>query len=131
MQRTSHIAHGFSLIETIVAIAIVGLLTVGTTTLLNRITVNTREIHNQDIALKITQHQLEILRMGGYDALPTSGSFSNSRLSTLPSGTASHTLSSVNSKTKQVTVSVYWVDTTNTPRSISLTTLISQNAGLP
>ncbi|MDD3531640.1 MAG: type II secretion system protein [Candidatus Pacebacteria bacterium] len=121
----------FSLIEVTVAIAIIGLMIVATSTLLQRLPVSGREARDQDIALKIARTEIEILRAGGYDALPASGSFTNPLLSSLAGGSASVTITAYDAKTKQADVSVSWTGTGNTARSVPLTTLITQTSGMP
>jgi len=122
---------GFSLIEVTVAIAIIGLMIVTTSTLLQRLPVSGDEVRDQDTALKIARTEIEILRAGGYDALPASGPFTNPLLSSLTSGSASVTITAYDAKTKQADVRVSWVGTGNTARSMSLTTLIAQTSGMP
>lgn len=122
---------GFSLIEITVAIAIIGLMVVTTSTLLQRLPVSGSEVRNQDIALKIARTEIEILRAGGYDALPTNGPFTNPLLSSLANGSTSVTITAYDAKTKRADVSVSWVGAGGASRSVSLTTLIAQTSGLP
>jgi prepilin-type N-terminal cleavage/methylation domain-containing protein len=121
---------GFSLIEVTVAVAIIALLVVTTSVLLQRIPVSGRETRDQDIALKIARNQIEIVRAAGYTALPASGSFTNTLLSSLASSSASIAVTSYNSKTKQVVASVSWRGAGAVMRSVSLTTLITENSTL-
>lgn len=98
-----------------------------------RSSVLVRSSKSQGIALAIVRNELESLRIGGYDALPSSGSFSDNLLSTLPMGaTPTLVVSVYNTKTKQVTASVVWEDVGSTASStVSLSTLITQTGGLP
>lgn len=121
---------GFSLIEVTIAIAIIGIMIVATGTLLQRIPINGREVRDQDLALKITRNELEILRASGYAALPASGSFTDALLSSLTSGSAALAITDFNAKTKRVKVSVSWQGAGVVARSVSLTTLITQDSGL-
>lgn len=123
---------GFSLIEVIVSIFLLSIMlmmfhsVVGTD-------VFVRTSKNQGIALSILRNKLEGLRAGGYDALPVSGSFSDTLLSTLPpAATTTLVVAAYSAKVKQVAVSVVWRDAGSTASStVSLTTLIAQTGGLP
>ncbi|MBU6490898.1 prepilin-type N-terminal cleavage/methylation domain-containing protein [Patescibacteria group bacterium] len=126
--RTSR---GFSLIEVIVSIFIVGIMLL----LLQAIIysgVLVRTSKSQGIALAIARNELESLRAGGYAALPSSGSFSDSLLSSLPNATTTLIVKAYNEKTKQVTANVIWMDAGSAASStVSLSTLITQTGGLP
>lgn len=126
-----HRTKGFSLVEVTVAIALIALMIVTTSVLLQRLPVGGREVRDQDIALKIARTQVETLRAGGYDAVPTSGSFANPLLSSLASSTALLAVSDYNSDVKQVDVTVSWRGANAVMRSVSLTTLIVSESGLP
>ncbi len=88
---------------------------------------------NQGIALSIARNKLESLRIVGYSAVPISGSFTDSLMSTLPPyATTTLYVSEYNEETKQVTVSVIWRDPGSTASStVSLSTLITETGGLP
>lgn len=122
---------GFSLIEIIVSVAIMGaLLTLLHATIQSGALV--RGSKNQGVALAIAQNELETLRSAGYAALPPSGTFSDNLLNTLPQATTTLTVNDYNAKTKQVTVEVLWKDSGSTATStISLSTLITETGGLP
>ena len=92
-----------------------------------------RTAKNHGIALSIARNELEGLRAGGYAALPSSGSFADTLLNTLPkAATTTLTVSDYNEKTKQVVVSVVWLNSGMTASStVSLSTLITQTGGLP
>lgn len=128
--KGSRTAAGFTLIEVLITIFVVGVLValygVGVMT-----TSLTREAAHQDIALHAASQQLESLRMGGYAALPASGSFSNTQITQLPSGSGAMTVSALNAKTKQVVVTVSWQEGSRGSRSVSLSTYITETGGLP
>lgn len=128
---TTRPLRGFSLIEVTVAIGIIGMMVVATSALLQRLPVNGREVRDQDVALKVARGEMETLRAGGYDALPASGPFSAPLLNSLASGSGSVTITAYDTKTKRADVSVMWTGTGTAVRTVSLTTLISQNSGLP
>ena len=122
---------GFSLVEVVVGVTIIALMAVAMGVLLERLPVGAREARDQDIAIKIARTEIEQLRAGGYDALPVSGPFTNSLLSSLASSSASVTVSTYSSKTKSVVATVSWRGANGVSRSLTLTTLITQNSGLP
>ncbi len=126
------VSRGFSLVEVIVSILIVGVMLI----LLLAVThsnVLVRTAENQGIALSVARNKLEGLRSGGYAALPSSGTFPDSLISTLPAlATTTLTVSVYNAKTKQVSVSVIWRDPGSSASStVSLSTLITETGGLP
>ncbi len=127
---TSRSTSGFSLIEVVVALAIVALMIVTTAVLLQRIPVSGREVRDQDLALKIARTEVELLRSGGYDVLPTSGPFTSTLLASLASSSAAIVVTDYNVKTKQVVATVSWRGASSV-RSLSLTTLFTQGSELP
>ena len=122
---------GFSLVEVAIAVAIIGLMVVSTSMLLQRLPISGREVRDQDLALRIARDKIEILRATGYTSLPESGPFTNILLDSLASSTASVAVTDYNDKTKQVEVSVSWKGDNLVIRSLSLTTLVTQNSPLP
>ena len=127
---TSSLARGFSLLEVTVAVAVVGTIIVATSVLLQRLPVSGREVRDQDLALKIARNEIEILRAAGYASLPENGPFSDALLGSFASSTASVSIADFNEKTRRVDVIVSWGGTGGTTRSVSLTTLITQNSAL-
>ncbi|MFA6408249.1 MAG: prepilin-type N-terminal cleavage/methylation domain-containing protein [Candidatus Paceibacterota bacterium] len=122
---------GFSLIEIIISIFIIGIMLVLLQAVIRGGSL-ARAAQNQGIALSIAQGEIESLRASGYDNLPSSGTFTDSLLDTLPIATASLSVSDYNDKTKQVTVNVLWQNSGFTASStVSLSTLITQTGGLP
>ncbi|MEK7131652.1 MAG: hypothetical protein AAB797_02885 [Patescibacteria group bacterium] len=86
-----------------------------------------RDVKHKDLALRIAQSQIENLRSLGYAVLPTSSSFSDAQLSSLPNGQASTTISQYNNKTKQAVVTVSWQESgAKNSHNVSLSTLISE-----
>jgi len=124
------LSRGFSLIEVTITIFVVGVLLLLFQAVLQT-SVLVRTTKSQGIALTIVRNELELLRAGGYAAVPPSGSFSNSLLSSIPSATTTLTVSDYNSSTKQVTAKVIWTETgAPTLSTVSLSTLITQTGGL-
>jgi type II secretory pathway pseudopilin PulG len=122
---------GFSLVEAVVAVAIVGLIVAAPGAFMQRIPISGREVRDQDLALKIVRNEIELLRSTGYTNLPASGSFTHTLLGSLASSTATITITDYNTRTKQVVATVAWRGTASSTRSVSLTTLITQNSTLP
>ncbi|OYV63687.1 MAG: hypothetical protein B7X03_00810 [Parcubacteria group bacterium 21-58-10] len=123
---------GFTLIEVIVSIFILGILLMLLQSVIQS-SVLVRTSKNESIALSIARNEIESVRAGGYTALPVSGPFSDSLLSTLPpAATATLTVSAYNAKTAHVTASVVWQDAgARASSTVSLSTLITQTGGLP
>lgn len=123
---------GFSLIEVIVSIFIMGVMLLLMQAVIHSNTL-IRTSKNQGIALSIARNKIENVRAGGYAALPTSGSFFDSLVSTLPhAATTTLTVSAYNAKTAHVTVNVIWLDAgASASSTVSLGTLITQVGGLP
>lgn len=113
-----------------IAIAIIGLMIVATSVLLARLPVNGREVRDQDVALKIARSEVESLRAAGYATLPASGPFTDTLLASLASSTATATITAFNAKTKKVNITVSWRGAGLVTRSVSLTTLITENSAL-
>lgn len=120
---------GFTLIEILISLALLGSLVAlyGATLSTFAVTSDTRY---KDIALRIASQKLDDLREGGYALLPASGSFTDSQLSNIPSGAASTTVTTFNTKTKQVQVQVSWKEANTGTHSVGLTTLITEVGGL-
>ena len=125
-----HPTRGFTLIEAVVALFLLGiilLIFLGTLRTMPLV----KYVENQDVALKIATSKLEELRAGGYAALPVSGSFSDSTLSQLPSGSGAVSVTAFNAATKQVIVTVTWREQGRaTDSTITLTSLITETGGL-
>jgi prepilin-type N-terminal cleavage/methylation domain-containing protein len=124
-----HAPRGFTLIEVVIAIFLVGLLAVLTANILTATPLATHAKEEQT-ALAIASNRMEALRAGGYAALPASGPFSDASLANLPGGSGEVTVSTYNSNTKEVTVTVSWNED-GTPHDVVLTTLVTEIGGLP
>jgi prepilin-type N-terminal cleavage/methylation domain-containing protein len=120
---------GFTLIEVVITIFLVGLLAVLTANIL-KVTPLSSHAKEEHTALAIASNKIEELRAGGYAAVPVSGSFSDPDLANLPNGGGALTVSAYNAKTKQVTVTVTWSES-GTSRNVALTTLVTGIGGLP
>ena len=121
---------GFSLIEVVVSIGIVGVALVAVGALVHTIPLS-QQTRYETLALTIATDEIEGLRTGGYAAIPAGGPFTNTLMSSLPSGSGTLTTADYNPKTKSVTVTVSWQKPGLAARTISLSTLITQVGGLP
>lgn len=123
---------GFSLIEVTVSIFIMSVMLLMLQSII-RSNVLVQTSKNQSIALSIARNKIEGLRIGGYAALPASGSFSDSLVSTLPlAATTTLTVTTYNARTKLVSTSVLWRDRGSTSSStVSLSILLTETGGLP
>ncbi len=82
-------------------------------------------VRDKEIALRIAQNKMEELRNTSYSSLPSSGTFSDSLLSSLPSSSGNITVSNYDTNIKQVSVIVQWHRPgTQSTSDITLTTLI-------
>ena len=124
-------AGGYSLIEVLFALALVGTMIIATSAMLVRVSVESREARDQDLALRIAKNEIEVLRAGGYAALPESGSVGNTMLASLASSSASVAITDFNAETKQAVVAVSWRGADEVVRSVSLATLVTKTCGLP
>jgi Tfp pilus assembly protein PilV len=117
---------GFTVIEVLISLFIVGMMLVVFATSLNTITL-AKTARYQDLALRIANSKMEELRSLPYNQLPTSGTFTHALLSNLPSGQATQTIEEYNDNTQTVTVSVTWIDSSSqATKQVTLTTLINQ-----
>ena len=125
-------SRGFSLVEIVVSVFILSVMLLMLQAVI-RSSVLVRISKNQGIALSIARNKIENVRADGYTMIPSNGSFADSLMSTLPrAATTTITINTYNAKTKQVTVSVIWLDPGTTASStVSLLTLITQTGGLP
>lgn len=116
----------FSLVEILVTVFIVMIL--GTILLTTSGTIAQRfRINLQSIAARIGSKEIERLRNLDYASLPASGSFSNSEITSLPSGTAYRNVSNYQSSPdiKLINITISWL-LNGVNRQISMETLIYQ-----
>lgn len=117
---------GFSLIEVIIALAVVLVTMIAFGVVVNTIPL-TRTARNQNVAYHIAAKKVEELRHTAFASLPSSGTFTDAGLQNLASSTAALTIANYQSSAiiKQADVTVTWYEN-NKARNVSLTTLISQ-----
>lgn len=117
---------GSTIIEVVISLAIISATFVIFQATVNTIFLN-RESEHRDLALRIAQTEIDNMRALSFANLPTSTSFSNPLLSSLPQSQASRTITTVNSQTKQVSALVSWREpTAKNTSTVNLTTLITQ-----
>lgn len=124
-QKRGQRSTGFSLVEILVTVGLVGIMIVVYFGVLNSGFL-ARDSRDRDVALRIASHKIEELRALGYSNLPASGSFTDTLMSSLPSGSGSFTVSTYNTKTKQVVVTVSWTEPHQGAHPVVLTTLLTQ-----
>lgn len=118
--------NGFTLIEILMSIFMISTMFIIFQTALGS-SLLTRKINRQEIALRIAAAELETVRALTYGSLPSSGPFANSSLSSLPQSSGAITVTSKNSKTKQIIATVFWKEPgSNVTSSISLKTFITE-----
>lgn len=121
---------GFSLIEVAVSLFVIGVVIMLASAILKAAPLS-RHAKYESVATAIAGGELESLRALGYDALPSSGTFSNSLMSGLPGGSGAIAVSNFNDKTKTVQVTVSWIEVGATASSsVALTTLVTSIGGL-
>lgn len=121
---------GFTLIEVLITMVVVGSAIALYTATLGVFPV-TRATEHKAIALRIAEHKLADLRAAKYAALPASGAFTDSQFTLLPeSATGTVAVSTVNAKTKQVSVTVEWREPGKATSTVTLSTLITEVGGL-
>ena len=117
---------GLSIIETVITLFIVGVALLIYAAASNNILLNSNAQH-VNIAQRVALNELETLRAGGYASVPASGSFSDSLLTKLPSSSATITTSDYNASTKQIVVTVSWMEpSSKSNHSVTYTTLLTK-----
>ncbi len=120
---------GFSLVEMLISILMISAAVAVGTLVIGAIK-GSRDAAYENTAFRVANSKLDDLRAGGYAALPASGTFTDPALALLPQGSASTTVTTWNSKTKQVVTGVSWSASDGTTRYTTITTLITQVGGL-
>ncbi len=121
---------GYSIVEVLITLFIISAILLLYESALQSVALS-ENTKNQEIALRIAKNKLESLRGAGYDALPASGTFTDTSMSTIPSGAGSISVVDYNTKLREVDVTVTWRRKgASTDSSIVLTTLVSKIGGL-
>lgn len=133
MIKKQILRRGFSLIEVIIAVLLIGFLILLINNLpnaLHLIGVSSR----LSLAKQIVSQKIESLKAASFDSLANGFiQISDVRLSELPSGSALQTVSDCppniclsNEDVKQISIEVSWIETNN-PQSLRVSTLIARN----
>jgi prepilin-type N-terminal cleavage/methylation domain-containing protein len=117
---------GFSIIEVVVALFIVGITLIIYASVSNSLLLNDNARH-MEIAERIAVSEIEDLRATPFASLPPSGNFTSPLMGSLLNGTGNITISSINDNLVQIAVMVSWTEPTgHTSRSVGFTTLKSK-----
>ena len=118
------------LIEIIISLLIIGVVLVLYQAALNSVFLS-RNTKDSEIGLRVASHKIEELRAAGYSNLPASGAFTDPQLNSVPNSSASLSVSDLNARTKEVSVTVQWREpNSNADHAVTLSTLITQIGGL-
>ncbi|HAG27312.1 TPA: hypothetical protein DCG61_00800 [Patescibacteria group bacterium] len=118
---------GFTIIEVLVTLLIIGVTLLLYTVISNSITLNKYNRY-KEVALRSAETRLQDLRTVSYDSLPTSGTFTNAQIQTLPEGTANLEITEISTGLSEATVTVSWRSpSSNTMQEISLSTFLSEH----
>ncbi len=117
---------GFTIIEVVVTLFILGV-----TLVLFQVTAHSVALNKysryKEVAVRIADQKMQTLRITPFASFPTSGTFSDSRMSLLPSGQGSITVTDINSTLKDVKVTVTWLNSKNTAnQQIEVRTYVAQ-----
>ncbi len=117
---------GFTLIEVLVTILLIGVTLViyhGT----SQSVVLNKWSRYKEIALRIADQKVQTLRTTSYSSIPASGTFTDPLISSLPDGAGTITVTDLNTKTKDVVVTVTWSNPQGTgTQQVQLETYITQ-----
>lgn len=118
--------NGFGILEVVVTLFIVGVTLLLFAVVSNAVVLNKYNRY-KEIALRIAEHELQVLRTTPYANLPASGSVSNAQLSTIPSGAGTINITEVSTGLSQATVTITWLNPTGTVnQQVSLATYLWQ-----
>ncbi len=98
---------GYTIVEVLVSIFIIAVTLVLFATVANSVLLNKYNRY-REVALRVAENQIQVLRTTAYASLPASGSFNNSLLSTIPQGAGSQTITQLDTGFKQAVVTVTW-----------------------
>lgn len=124
---------GFSLLEILLAVVIIGFIVLTIANIPSSLQLIGKS-HYSSLARDIVSQEVEAVRSQGYDSLANgSTTFTDNRLFSLPSGLGTVTVSDCSAsicttgeQTKQVKVTVSWVENQVGTKNVSVTTLVSE-----
>lgn len=118
---------GFTIIEVVVTLLIIGVTLLLYTVISNSITLNKYNRY-KEVALRVAETSLQDLRTIDYNSLPASGPFTNAQIQTLPEGSANLEITEVSTGLSKATVTVSWRSpSSNIMQAISLSTFLSEH----
>ncbi len=104
---------GFTIVEVLISIFIIGVTLILFAMVSHAVLLNKYNRY-REIALRVAENQIQVLRTTAYGSLPSTGSFNNSLLSSIPQGAGTQTITQVATGFKQATVAVTWRNPTST-----------------
>jgi hypothetical protein len=126
MMEIKKISRGFTVIEVIISLCLLAAMFV-IYQLTFMILAANQTTNDQELALRIAESESVNLHGLGYDALPSSGSFSDSMLASLPSGAGNIVVTDLGNNIKQAVITVTWNESrSKSNQAVTLTTLITE-----
>ncbi len=117
---------GFGIIEVVVTLFLIGVTLLMFAIVSNSVVLNKYNKY-KEVALRIAEHELQELRTTPYASLPSSGSLSNSQLSSIPQGAANLTITEIETGLSEAEVVVSWRNPSGTgTQQVSLSTYLWQ-----
>lgn len=117
---------GFGIIEVVVTLFLIGVTLLMFAIVSNSVVLNKYNKY-KEVALRIAEHELQELRTTPYASLPSSGSLSNTQLSSIPQGTATLTITEIETGLSEADVVVSWQNPSGTgTQQVSLSTYLWQ-----
>jgi Tfp pilus assembly protein PilV len=119
--------NGFSIIEALISLFIIGMVLI-----LYGVSSNTLQLNSNARHLEMAQRaaltELETLQATDIASLPASGPFTSTLISSLPSGQGTISISDYNAVTKQMIVTVTWIEPSGRiTRTVTFTALKIEN----
>ncbi|QQS22733.1 prepilin-type N-terminal cleavage/methylation domain-containing protein [bacterium] len=126
LQNSTKTQSGFSIIEVVVTLFIIGLTLVLLQMSANSVVLN-KQARYKEIATRIADQKMQSIRTTDFDSIPSTGTFNDSLMSSIPSGAGNITVVDVNDTLKDVTVRVTWSNSrSNGNNSVELQTYITE-----
>lgn len=117
---------GFSIIEIVVTLFIIGLTLILLQMSANSVVLN-KQARYKEIATRIADQKMQSIRTTAFASIPSSGSFNDPLMSSIPGGSGSITVTNTSATLKNVTVTVNWLNSrSNATTSVSLQTYITE-----
>lgn len=125
-QNPAKTQSGFSIIEVVVTLFIIGLTLVLLQMSANSVVLN-KQARCKEIATRIADQKMQSIRITDFDSIPSTGTFNDPLMSSIPGGAGNITVTDVNDTLKDVTVRVTWNNSrSNGNNSVELQTYITE-----